>query len=375
MINIVLGTGFGDEGKGQAVHSLSHPKALVIRFSGGHQCGHTVTTKTGMRHIFAQFGAGTLQGAATYISQYCTVFPVAFMNEYTKLQSLIAGLHTDNNLPPYYVHPLALVTTPYDLAFNRALSMITGHGTCGVGFGTTLQRNEDFYNLYVNDIQTPYIFETKMTFIKKYYEEKINKMNMSSQITYEDELKIAFENWEESLNFYREFITVKTLDEIIPQIEDFVFEGSQGILLDQHHGFFPHVTRSNTTSQNAIEIIRGSALKNQKINTYYVSRCYRTRHGNGPFPENNKLELTNNGTESNLENDWQGLFRTAPLDFSLIKHAVECDKIYNSSGTKHLIFTCLDHLNDAGIFEENLEESGLNNNFATITKKNCIDWL
>ena len=375
MINIVLGTGFGDEGKGQAVHSLTHPNALVIRFSGGHQCGHTVTTKTGLRHIFAQFGAGALQGAATYISQYCTVFPVAFMNEYMKLQSLIDGLHTDNNLPLYYVHPLALVTTPYDLAFNRALSMITGHGTCGVGFGTTLQRNEDFYNLYVNDIQTPYIFETKMTFIKKYYEEKINKMNMSSQITYEDELKIAFENWEEGLNFYREFITVKTLDEIIPQIEDFVFEGSQGILLDQHHGFFPHVTRSNTTSQNAIEIIRGSALKKQEINTYYVSRCYRTRHGNGPFPENNKLELTNNGTESNLENDWQGLFRTAPLDFSLIKHAVECDKIYNSNGTKHLIFTCLDHLTDTGNFEKKLKESGLNNNFATITKKNCIDWL
>ena len=393
MISIIIGTGFGDEGKGQAVHSLAHPKALVIRFSGGHQCGHTVSTKTGLRHIFAQFGAGTFQGSATYISQHCTVFPIAFMNEYLKLQSSVTGQHTGevdapasgsdlnfktpvkSNLPPYYVHPLAMVTTPYDLAFNRALSMITGHGTCGVGFGTTLQRNEDFYNLYVNDIQTPYIFETKMAFIKKYYEEKIKMMNMSSQITYEDELKIAFENWEESLHFYREFITVKTLDDIISLYDDFIFEGSQGILLDQHFGFFPHVTRSNTTSQNAIEIINNSTLKNREINTYYISRCYQTRHGNGPFAENNKLELTNNGMESNQENDWQGAFRIAPLDFSLIQHAVECDSIYNHFGTKHLILTCLDHLKDTGIFEENMKESGLKNIFATITTKKCIDWL
>ena len=416
MINIVLGTGFGDEGKGQAVHSLAHPKALVIRFSGGHQCGHTVTTKTGLSHIFSQFGAGSFQGSATYISQHCTVFPIAFINEYKKLQSLNTGLSTSENcstgeanynitspelslhgdeansnnachsakLTPYYVHPLAMLTTPYDLAFNRALSMITGHGTCGVGFGTTLQRNEDFYNLYVNDIQTPYVFETKMLFIKKYYEGKIKTMNMSSQITYEDELKIAWDNWEENLSFYRDFITIKTLDEIIPQYDDFIFEGSQGILLDQHFGFFPHVTRSNTTSQNAKEIINNSTLKNLGINTYYVSRCYQTRHGNGPFPDNApltdeavkaKFELINNTTESNQENDWQGMFRVAPVDFSLIRHAVKCDEIFNNNGQRHLIFTCLDHLKDKEFFDKSLEKSGLKNLFNTVTEKNCIDWL
>ena len=393
MINIVLGTGFGDEGKGQAVHSLSHPKALVIRFSGGHQCGHTVTTKTGTRHIFAQFGAGTFQGSDTYISQHCTVFPIAFMNEYKSLQLMHAGLPATDvtkpdaslttrvtqplrkNLPAYYVHPLAMLTTPYDLAFNRAWSMITGHGTCGVGFGTTLQRNEDFYNLYVNDIQTPFIYDTKMSFIKKYYEEKTKSMNMSSQITYEAELKIALENWEESLNFYREFITIKSFDEIITQYDDFVFEGSQGILLDQHFGFFPHVTRSNTTSRNAIEIIHNSALKNQEINTFYVSRCYQTRHGNGPFLDNNGLELIHNSTESNQENDWQGMFRIAPLDFSLIKHAVGCDGIYNPNGKKHLILTCLDHLKDLEDFNKGIEKSGLKNIFATIMEKDRVDWL
>ena len=369
MIHIVLGTGFGDEGKGQAVHSLSHSKTLVIRFSGGHQCGHTVTTKTSLRHVFSQFGAGIFQGAGTYISQHCTVFPIAFRNEYLTLKAL------NIDLPAYYVHPLAMLTTPFDLAFNRALSMITGHGTCGVGFGTTLQRNEDFYNLYVNDIQTPYVFETKMSLIKKYYEEKIEQMNMSSQITYESELEIAWENWEESLNLYRDFVVVKSLNEIISLYDDFVFEGSQGILLDQHFGFFPHVTRSNTTSQNAIEIINNSALKDQEITTHYVSRCYQTRHGNGPFPDKNNFELINNQAESNQENDWQGIFRIAPLDFSLIKHAVSCDEIYNPNGEKRLIFTCLDQSKDKESFNEELEKSGLRNIFSVITQTDCIDWL
>jgi adenylosuccinate synthase len=368
MIHIVLGTAFGDEGKGQSVHSLAHPESLVIRFSGGHQCGHTVVTKDGFRHIFSQFGSGTFRGAPTYISAYCTVFPIAFLNEYQALES------QNISLPAYFVHPLAMLTTPYDLAFNRALSMITGHGTCGVGFGTTLQRNEDFYNLYVNDMQTPAVFDTKMSFIRKYYEGKVKQMNMSSQITYEDELETAMENWEESLAFYRSFIRIATLETVIPAYKDFIFEGSQGILLDQHFGFFPHVTRSNTSSQNAMEMIRHSALKGNEITTYYLSRCYQTRHGNGPFLGGEAVELIHTELETNQENDWQGVFRTAHLDFSLIEHAVNCDKIYNPEGEKRLIVTCLDQLKDRAGFEEKLKNSSVLDFVDKIETKDCMNW-
>jgi len=369
MINIILGTGFGDEGKGQAVHSLSHPEALVVRFSGGHQCGHTAISADGKKHIFSQFGAGTFQGAATYISQHCTVFPIAFLNEYKVLESLII------ERKPYYVHPMTMVTTPYDLAFNRALSMITGHGTCGVGFGTTLQRNEDFFNLYTNDLKTPYVFETKMSFIKRYYEHRVKTLNMSSQITYESELETAMESWEESLEFYRNFVTIVPIDEIAAKYKDFVFEGSQGILLDQHFGFFPHVTRSNTSSQNAMEIIKDSVLKNEVINTYYISRCYQTRHGNGPFPDNKEIELINTITESNQENDWQGIFRTAPFDASLVEHAINCDRIYNPDSNKFLIFTCLDQLKDKDAFLKELGDSNLLQIVNGVEMKDRPDWV
>lgn len=369
MINIVLGTGFGDEGKGQTVHSLSHSRALVIRFSGGHQCGHTAVAPDGRKHIFSQFGAGTFRGASTYVSQHCTVFPIAFLNEYKVLETL------NTERQPYYVHPMAMVTTPYDLAFNRALSMITGYGTCGVGFGTTLQRNEDFFNLYTNDLKTPYIFDTKMSFIKRYYEDKVRGLNMSSQITYESELEIAMETWQESLDFYKDYITISTIDEIAANYKDFVFEGSQGILLDQHFGFFPHVTRSNTTSQNAMEIIKNSLLKNEVVNTYYISRCYQTRHGNGPFPSDKKIELVNTVTESNQENDWQGIFKTASFDASLVKHAINCDKIYNPVSNKFLIFTCLDQLADKDTFLKELGVSNLCRQVDGIEMKDRSDWL
>jgi adenylosuccinate synthase len=321
-----------------------------------------------MRHIFSQFGAGTFRGAATYISQYCTVFPIAFLNEYRMLERL------KSNLPAYYVHPLAMLTTPYDLAFNRVLSMITGHGTCGVGFGTTLQRNDDFYNLYTNDLYTPFVFNTKMAFIRKYYAEKIRQMDANSQVTYENELEASMKVWEGSLAFYRSFIRPTTFENLISDYKDFIFEGPQGILLDQHFGFFPHVTRSNTTSQNAMEMIRHSALKKQEITTHYLSRYYQTRHGNGPFPGGEAVELIHTELETNQENDWQGVFRTAQLDFSLIEHAINCDKIYNPSSKKHLVLTCLDQLKDRVGFEEKLKNSAILDFVDEIEMKDCMNW-
>ncbi|MDR2036946.1 MAG: adenylosuccinate synthetase [Bacteroidales bacterium] len=369
MIDIVLGTAFGDEGKGQCVHSLATSDSLVIRFSGGHQCGHTAVTEQGLRHIFSQFGAGTFRGAATYLSEYCTVFPTAFFNEFEALQSL------NIEFPDFYLHPLAMVTTPYDLAFNRALSMITGHGTCGVGFGTTLQRNEDFYHLYVNDLLNPYMTDTKMSMIRRYYDEKVRSLNISSRITYENELETAMNQWNESLSFFSGFVKVKKLSDIEHRFEHYIFEGSQGILLDQHFGFFPHVTRSNTTSINALEMIRKSpVLSKEVISTYYVSRCYQTRHGNGPFPDTETVELVNLHTESNHENDWQGIFRIARLDFGLLQHALNCDIIQNDMGRKILIVTCLDQLKESELFMQEFHQSRIEQLFDEVHFKDRPDW-
>jgi len=368
-ISIVLGAGFGDEGKGQCVHAISKPNDLVIRFSGGHQCGHTVITSDRGKHVFSQFGSGTFNGAATYLSEYCTTYPVALLHEYNALNSL------NISFSPFFVHPLILITTPYDLAYNRAISMINKHGTCGVGFGATVQRNTDFYHLYAHDLQNQYVFETRMAMIAQYYDDKISGLNMSSQITFEEELKTAMEGWNESIDFFRNFVRIATLQSIVRQFEDVVFEGSQGILLDQHAGFFPHVTRSNTTSANALEIIKAvPELEKATLDTYYLSRCYHTRHGNGPFVDQ-PIELINSENESNQENDWQGIFRTSCLDLDLLKYAIQYDMINNRQGEKKLIMTCLDQLKEPERFLQEFSQCNFELSVNEIAFKNTPDWL
>ena len=164
------------------------------------------------------------------------------------------------------------------------------------------------------------------------------------------------------------------IDEIAHLYRDFNFEGSQGIMLDQHFGFFPHVTRSNTTSQNAMEIIKTSVLAKETVNTYYISRCYQTRHGNGPFPDSETVELINRTGESNQENDWQGEFRTAKFDASMVEHSINCDKVYNPDSRKYLIFTCLDQLADESRFLQEMGDSDLSLMVDGIEMKAQPDW-
>ena len=134
----------------------------------------------------------------------------------------------------------------------------------------------------------------------------------------------------------------------LPFFLHYIFEGAQGILLDMDFGFFPHVTRSNTTSKNALELIQkylDSALKRNNLTIYYISRCYQTRHGAGPM-SNEKLPilLQNNKNETNKLNDYQKEFRTAVLDLDLLIYAIKCDLNFTSGIKKKIFLTCLDQI-------------------------------
>ncbi|MDX1905264.1 MAG: adenylosuccinate synthetase, partial [Thermonemataceae bacterium] len=126
--SIVIGLGFGDEGKGLTTHflSLQSPNSLVIRFNGGQQAGHTVRTKQGKNHIFSNFGAGTFSQIPTYWSQFCTFSPSSLLKEYEMLQQQI------QHLPILWVDKLCPVTTHYDILFNRLSEQYRGlqkHGS------------------------------------------------------------------------------------------------------------------------------------------------------------------------------------------------------------------------------------------------------
>ena len=353
-ISIILGCGFGDEGKGMMVNHLcksKNGKSLVIRFNGGHQAGHTVVLEAGARHVFSSFGSGTLQKADTYWSKYCTVYPPGFLREWDQLKEL--GYN-----PAIYIDAMCPVTTPFDVYLNQDYEESLEndrHGSCGVGFGNTIERHETLlysYRIFAKDLKYEWILREKLLQLAKFYR-------------FSNIQKVAIEKFiDDSFEFTKHVEIVSEKDFFLfeyPRYSNIIFEGAQGILLDRDHGIFPHVTRSHTTSKNAWEIIQrnglcnsnivsGGIINGKDITIYYVTRCYQTRHGAGPLlGEEFDFELDNTENETNKLGKYQGEFRKAPFSFELFRYAREADVQYHPANIlgieKKIVFTCLDQFN------------------------------
>lgn len=310
----VIGLGFGDEGKGRVVDYLCSlaEDPIVVRYSGGQQAGHTVV-RNGIRHVFSNFGSGTLCGAPTYISQFCTVDPTGIVNEMQKLKEkgIIPRLYIDERCP---------VTTPYE----KYLNMINdrANGTVGVGVGPTWQREEDHYSLLFGDLYYPSVMAIKLDMIKKCY--KDNTWDIDEFL--DDINEITGAN------------NIFSITHIPANWDDCIFEGSQGLMLDQNIGFFPHVTRANVGLKNIISL--NSALDD----VYFVTRAYQTRHGNGPMTnESIPHNIIANPNETNIENTFQGKFRTTLLDVDLLQYALRRAE-QEGRRNKTLVITCMDHM-------------------------------
>lgn len=323
---IVVGLGFGDEGKGITTDFLCSQteNSLVVRFSGGQQCGHNVCLGE-LNHVHSNFGSGTLRGVPSFFSEHCTFYPVTMFNEF-----FILGRKGIS--PKLYLHPLAKLTTPYDVIANWILERKNNHGSCGLGIGTTMKRDELGYKLFASDLENVNLLKIKLEEVRKYYENFV-------------EISGKDKNWldEELDNFFTFLprLPINIIDYAILQTqENIIFEGSQGIMLDQNHGIFPHVTFANTTSKNAIEICDKLGIKKREV--FYVTRCYSTRHGIGWMPNEEQIELKNNEAEINVFNEHQKDFRIGEIDYELLNYALKIDEIYSGNIEKNLVVTCLD---------------------------------
>jgi len=345
---IVVGLGYGDEGKGFATDYLcsNANNPLVIRYNGGHQAGHTVVTKNHEKHVFSNFGSGTLRKAPTFWSQYCTFSPTYFLEEYKTLFVK----------PTVYLDKFCPVTTHYDVLYNRVIESFRGdsrYGSCGVGFGATIERHKkEPLKLFVNELLNIKVVKEKLLKIKLYYKKKINnETNFSFDQFNHDEEDIKFSN---NIKIIHQLMAEKIIN-LTPENEIFlgnhswntyIFEGAQGVLLDKNFGNQPYITKSNTTSKNALEILERN-FTSQSIETeiYYVTRAYLTRHGAGPFSEHAPaIKLRNVESETNIYNFYQGDFKVGYLNIDLLNYSLQCDQKFSNGIKKNLIVTCLDHL-------------------------------
>jgi adenylosuccinate synthase len=308
----VIGLGFGDEGKGVSVNSLckQYRNSLVVRYSGGQQAGHTVVDR-GISHVFSNFGSGTLRGKPTFWSKYCTFDPVGVVNEYMVLKQ--KGV-----IPVLYIDAKSPVTTPYDKVFNQTSNKTLNNGSCGVGVGATYKREENFHSLLVGDLEYKSVFLTKLNLIAKHY-------GLEADTKY----------FLECVEFILKHANFQIVNHIPMMYDTFVFEGSQGLLLDQNIGFYPHVTPSNVGTKNILEM-------GFEPHIVMVTRAFQTRHGNGPMTNTNLgFVPKNDPRETNVLNQYQGEFKKSMLDLDLLRYGISRDDFLRNH-SKDLVITCLD---------------------------------
>ncbi len=356
---IVADLGFGDAGKGTVVDFLARQGGIsaVVRFNGGGQAAHNVITPDGRHHTFAQFGSGTFTpGVRTHLSRFMLVDPEAMADEAAHLSSVGCGsvfarLSVDEN---------AKIVTPFHKAGNRIREFARGagrHGTCGMGIGETMADHisHEERTIYVRDLRDPALLAAKLAAVQeaKCAEfggmiAEVLQMPGADAIRPEVQVlenstvsaEVAERMWRVGMRF---LITDASYLARLAAQGELLFEGAQGVLLDEWYGFHPHTTWSTTTFGNALALL-GEIGYSGEIEKLGVIRAYSTRHGEGPFPTGDAKLLPLFPEPHNGDMGQQGKFRVGWLDFVLARYALAaCD------GADSLAVTHLDTFHAAGV--------------------------
>lgn len=345
-ISAVIGANFGDEGKGLMTDYLVtvHQSDLVVRFNGGSQAGHTVVTPDGRRHVFGHFGSGCFAGAATLLSRFFILNPMTFMREYMELSV---------KFPPnmdVIIDPTALVSTPFDMLLNQMAEMKRDgnrHGSCGLGIGETVERSEKFLKITASDLTDEDRLRELLARVRDdWVPLRKHQLGLGSDQDHILKSPLLIDNYLSDVRFMLEQSKLQRDVVAIRAARNPVFEGAQGLLLDQNHEWFPHVTRSNTGIANVLTLLGEAGMR--EVEVYYMTRAYLTRHGAGPLPrELGRLPFPGVVDQTNITNEWQGSLRFAYLDTDLLRKTILGDLASNNTHVKvraRLAITCLDQV-------------------------------
>lgn len=345
----VIGSGYGDEGKGIFTDAIAYGRAVpsVVRTNGGAQAGHTVQTPDGRRHVFHHIGSGALAGAATHLSQFFVSHPLFFMRE----RDIVKGLGGNVTVS---VDPRSIVTTPYDMIINQLLEQARGtsrHGSCGMGFGEAIERSLlEEYRLTVGDFEkgADHVRIILDRVRREWVALRLTKLGIGEVPETETGLFESDGLVERFIEDSAAFWDAISIMDDASLAEGVLFEGAQGLLLDQDYGAFPHVTRSNTGLKNMLVVAAEAGIGH--IEATYATRAYATRHGAGPFAyETAETPWLGMVDPTNQPNDWQGTIRTAPLDLDAVAEAIRHDLGHADHGirvTASVAISCVDQIGE-----------------------------
>jgi adenylosuccinate synthase len=275
---VIVGTQWGDEGKGKVVDLLADVADGVVRFQGGNNAGHTMVVK-GEQFISHLIPSGILQGKTCIIGNGMVVDPAVLLEEMTYLEGKGITV-TPENLK---ISEKAHVIMPYHKLIDQGREQKKGQqkiGTTGRGIGPCYEDKASRQGIRFVELCDPEFFKERLNSVleeKNYY---LKNFLNNETADFDKTLK----EYGEFAQRLRPFITNVSivLDRMIQKGKQLLFEGAQGTHLDIDHGTYPFVTSSNTVSGNACA---GSGIGPGQINGVVgIMKAYTTRVGSGPFP-------------------------------------------------------------------------------------------
>lgn len=326
---VVVGASFGDEGKGLITDYLCSTQGagVVVRFNGGSQAGHTVVTPEGQRHVFQHVGAGAFCGVPTFLSEYFVVNPLMFFKEMDALHHL--GVH-----PMVFASPECRVTTFADMIINQRKEDSRGakrHGSVGLGIHETIQRSQ-ILSITMSDL-----WHGQPGRLKEKLREICGKWATFRSGKPIEDAEAMIEAFVHGCEKFAQAVHPAGIGQCV----DPVFEGAQGLMLDQDRKeYWPHVTHSKTGMHNVRKLCAAAGI--DQIDAYYVSRTYVTRHGAGPLAhEDPALRFTD---DTNVDHPYQGALRFAHLDADQLR--ARCADDFGSPDFNLVLTHCDQHTLD-----------------------------
>ncbi len=327
---VVLGTQWGDEGKGKIVDLLTDKADAVVRFQGGHNAGHTLIIN-GHKTVLHLVPSGILrEGVDCYIGNGVVVEPEALLKEIKQLEHANVDVRTRLK-----ISRAAPIIMPYHIILDQLREKAKGGkaiGTTGRGIGPAYEDKIARRGIRFGDLFDPQRLKDKLKETLTYHNFVIEKFFNSTALEFE---KI----YQQSLNYGIKLQQMSAdvtaeLHQLQNNGSSILLEGAQGSLLDIDHGTYPFVTSSNTTAGAAST---GTGLGPTDINYVLgITKAYTTRVGSGPFPtelfDSDGEMLAKNGVEFGATTGRPR--RCGWLDLVALKRAIQMNGVTGVCVTK-----------------------------------------
>lgn len=272
---VIVGTQWGDEGKGKVVDYYADKADVVVRFSGGNNAGHTVVVK-GKKYAFHLMPSGALRGKQLIIGNGVVVDPKTLLEE-------IEMLKKDGITPKLLISERAHVILPYHRKLDELEEQFKGKlkaGTTKRGIGPCYEDKAGRFGIRMGDMVDKKTLAERVEALLKLKEKQIEVYGGEFSLT-KEQIVEEYSSYAEKLKGYV-CDTNRVINKAIDEKKNILFEGTQGTMLDIDHGVYPFGTSCNVTAGAACT---GAGVSPVKINAVVgVVKAYVSRVGEGPLP-------------------------------------------------------------------------------------------